>query len=220
VGDLDVELASPGPALVPRACPHFLQKLWVGALAVPQLAQTAPNFAPHSGQKSASEGVSCWHRGHFMTTLPRAGRGSGPTIARGAGAGQITGGAHGSVISPNGSFPPPPSPASTSCPCRGTSSSRWRGAPGPARACPCGGRACRGRGGSGRRGGACRARRRGPALRRGGFHRSSAPGVNATSPASRGRVGLASLPRAPSRRMSASASRARLAASSIRPAER
>jgi hypothetical protein len=41
----------------------------------------------------------------------------------------------------------PPSPASTSCPSRGTSSSRWRGAPGPARACPCGGRACRSRGG-------------------------------------------------------------------------
>ena len=48
--------------------------------------------------------------------------------------------------------PPPPSPANTSCPSRGTSSSRWRDARGPARACPCDGRACRGRGGSGRAG--------------------------------------------------------------------
>src|SRR5262249_8093704 len=45
---------------------------------------------------------------------------------------------------------PSPSPASTSCPSRGTSSSPWPGARGPARACPCGSRACRGRGGSGR----------------------------------------------------------------------
>jgi hypothetical protein len=54
------------------------------------------------------------------------------------------------TVTPTSASPPPPSPASTSCPSRGTSSSRRRGVPGPARACPCGGRACRGRGGSGR----------------------------------------------------------------------
>src|SRR4029453_6346795 len=55
---------------------------------------------------------------------------------------------------------PPPSPASTSSPSRDTSSSRWRGAPAHASAGPCAGRACRGRGGSGRRGGAPAAGRR------------------------------------------------------------
>src|SRR5215470_15618540 len=47
-------------------------------------------------------------------------------------------------------------------PSRGTTPSRWSGAPAPSRACPCLGRARRGRDGSGRRGGACRySRRRG-----------------------------------------------------------
>jgi hypothetical protein len=58
--------------------------------------------------------------------------------------GQSRSRAHG-PFSPNPSYPPPPSPAGTSCPCRNTSSSRWRGALGPARVCPCGGRARRGR---------------------------------------------------------------------------
>jgi hypothetical protein len=35
------------------------------------------SFAPHSGQKSASEGLSCWHRGASHAPSPRAGRGSG-----------------------------------------------------------------------------------------------------------------------------------------------
>src|SRR5262245_2008315 len=51
--------------------------------------------------------------------------------------------------------PPPPAPDRTACPSRGTSWLRCRDAPVPALAGPCAGRACRGRGGSGRRGGAC-----------------------------------------------------------------
>jgi hypothetical protein len=61
--------AAPTPE--PSASPHFLQNLWVGAFAVPQAAQANASFAPHSGQKSASDGVSCWHRGHFRNTPTR-----------------------------------------------------------------------------------------------------------------------------------------------------
>src|SRR4029434_4830007 len=46
------------------------------------------------------------------------------------------------------STPPPPAPARTACPSRGTSLPRWSGARGPARACRCAGRAWRRRGGS------------------------------------------------------------------------
>jgi hypothetical protein len=42
----------------------------------------------------------------------------------------------GQFISRDSRLRSPPFPASTSSPSRGTSSSRWRGAPGPARACP------------------------------------------------------------------------------------
>src|SRR5438128_12468847 len=59
--------------------------------------------------------------------------------------------------------PHPPSPARTAYPSRGTSSPPWSGALGPARACPCAGRACRGRGGSGPAAGAWRALRLGRA---------------------------------------------------------
>ena len=52
--------------------------------------------------------------------------------------------------------PPPPAPARTACPSRGTSSSRSSSARALAAAAPDAGRACRGRGGSGRRGGAFR----------------------------------------------------------------
>jgi hypothetical protein len=45
---------------------------------------------------------------------------------------------------------PLPVPASSASPFHGTSSTRWSDVPAPARACPCAGRACRGRGGSGR----------------------------------------------------------------------
>src|SRR5262249_34977669 len=64
-----------------------------------------------------------------------------------------------SAIIPTPAVPPPPSPASTSCPSRGTSLSPWRDAHGLARACPCGGRAGGGRGGSERRAGAALALR-------------------------------------------------------------
>jgi hypothetical protein len=58
------------------------------------------------------------------------------------------------TLHPNRSSQFPPAQTSTSCPSRGTSPRRWRGAPAPARACPFAGRACRGRGGSGRGGAA------------------------------------------------------------------
>src|SRR5712691_7005386 len=65
-GDFVETAGTVGPTPTPSPCPHFLQNLWVGALVVPQPPQTIASFAPHSGQKSASEGVSCWHLGHFI----------------------------------------------------------------------------------------------------------------------------------------------------------
>src|SRR5215813_6677509 len=45
--------------------------------------------APQPRQNWACDGLSCWHRGHFIAHSPRAGRGSGlATIAWGRGAGQ------------------------------------------------------------------------------------------------------------------------------------
>jgi hypothetical protein len=82
-GAAAVTLACTSPAPFPSPpCPHFLQNLYVGALAVPQATQTTTSLAPHSGQKSASNGASCWHRGHFIAYSPRAGRGSGLTTVR------------------------------------------------------------------------------------------------------------------------------------------
>lgn len=49
--------------------PAFLAEPYMGALVAPQRAQTTASLTPHSGQRSASEGVSCWHRGHFMQRL-------------------------------------------------------------------------------------------------------------------------------------------------------
>jgi hypothetical protein len=37
-------------------------------LHVPHAAQTARSGEPHAGQKSASAGAACWHRGHCMVT--------------------------------------------------------------------------------------------------------------------------------------------------------
>src|SRR6516165_420190 len=53
---------------------------------------------------------------------------------------------------------PPPGPARSPCPSRDTSWRRWSGALAPLFGRQSGGRACRDRGGSGRRAGACRAR--------------------------------------------------------------
>src|SRR5262249_38963980 len=54
-------------------------------------------------------------------------------------------------------LPPPPAPARRPCPSRGTSSWPSSGAPRPSPGRRCASTACRGRGGSGQRGGACRA---------------------------------------------------------------
>ena len=67
---------------------HFLQNLWVAAFAVPQAVQTTASFAPHSGQNSASAGLSCWHRGHFMSTPTRRARLRSADDSVGAGEGQ------------------------------------------------------------------------------------------------------------------------------------
>jgi hypothetical protein len=47
--------------------PHLVQNLWVGGFWVPHWTQTDASLVPHSGQNSAPGGVSCWHRGHFIT---------------------------------------------------------------------------------------------------------------------------------------------------------
>src|SRR5262245_55811354 len=44
--------------------PHFRQNFAVSRLASPQPAHPTSSRTPHSSQKTASAGLSCWHRGH------------------------------------------------------------------------------------------------------------------------------------------------------------
>src|SRR5204862_7518727 len=65
-GEANRVLASPAFGGGPIGWPHFLQKLCERALTVPQATQASASFVPHSGQKSASGGDGCWHRGHVI----------------------------------------------------------------------------------------------------------------------------------------------------------
>ena len=87
---------------------------------------------------------------------------------------------------PAGAAPLPPAPASTSCPFRGTSPSRWRGLLEPTRDRPCDDAVWRGRNDNGLRAGACRGARLAPMPRDSSLRRSRHRSLRRRHPSGRG----------------------------------
>src|SRR6266446_6595618 len=58
-------------ASVATGVPHLLQNLEPAGSSAPQEAQAGARRPPHSRQKAEPGGFSCWHRGHFTTSLPQ-----------------------------------------------------------------------------------------------------------------------------------------------------